>query len=110
MVLTDDEEVEQLNTEYRGIPRTTDVLSFALQDAEVKTPGPLLLGDVVISTEQAERQRGRRMSLEAELERLMVHGFCHLMGHDHQTDAQHAAMKADEDRLLAALPSPTGRR
>lgn len=99
----------RLNAEYRGLQRTTDVLSFALLEAEGPVPSPdggapLLLGDVVISTEQAARQRGRR-HLEQELERLMVHGFCHLMGLDHQTDEQHAAMKQAEDRLLAALPT-----
>ena len=99
----------RLNTEYRGIPRTTDVLSFALQEAEGPVPcaeggAPLLFGDVVISTEQADRQREHR-SLEAEVERLMVHGFCHLMGFDHQTDEQHAAMKQAEEGLLDALPT-----
>ena len=94
----------QLNADYRGMPRTTDVLSFALQEAEAPSPdgAPLILGDVVISTEQAERQR--RGALEQEVVRLMVHGFCHLMGHDHQADEDYALMRAAEERLLAALP------
>ncbi len=84
--------------------RTTDVLSFALQEAEAPAPdgAPVMLGDVVISLEQAERQR--RGALEQEVVRLMVHGFCHLMGHDHKADKDYAVMRAAEERLLAALP------
>ncbi len=104
-VFTDDDEVGQLNEQYRGVPRTTDVLSFALQDGDgFAQMGPPLLGDVVISVEQAERQRANDVSLEQELARLLVHGFCHLMGYDHQDDAQHREMLAHERRLLAALP------
>lgn len=104
MVITDDDEVEQLNGQYRGQERTTDVLSFALQEADGPDVGVPLLGDVVISLEQADRQRSGGATLEQEVARLMVHGFCHLNGYDHQTDAEHAEMLQAEGRLLAALP------
>jgi probable rRNA maturation factor len=96
LVLTDDHELRALNLGYRAIDRTTDVLSFAQLDAE-------LLGDVVISVEQAARQAPEG-DLEAELVRLMVHGLCHLRGFDHEGGGAEArAMRAEEARLLAAL-------
>ena len=81
--------------------RTTDVLSFAQLEGEgLVVPG--LLGDVVISVEQAARQAPRG-DLEAELARLVAHGLCHLLGFDHGDDAEEARMRAEEARLLEGL-------
>ena len=97
LVLTDDEQVAELNEQYREKKGTTDVLSFPAADA--LHPG--LLGDVVISVEQAARQASDE--LEAEIVRLMVHGLCHLRGHDHHRAEQRKAMRAAEQALLAPL-------
>jgi probable rRNA maturation factor len=104
VVLTDDDEISQLNRDYLGQDRTTDVLSFGLDQG----PGAEhlqqlgMLGDVVISVEQAERQRGAD-DLDAEIARLMVHGLCHLRGFEHGRQADRRAMRREEQRLLSRV-------
>jgi probable rRNA maturation factor len=101
LVFTDDDEIRALNRDYRRHDRATDVLSFHLQ--ELKGEGDpagdgIALGDIVISVETARRRaHGRRLA--AELERLAVHGLCHLFGHDHQKKAEADVMFALERRL-----------
>ena len=102
MVLTDDEEVRALNRQYRGVDDTTDVLSFPMHEGPVEGPGQRLLGDVVISMEQAERQAPGG-DLERETARLLVHGLCHLRGMDHGARRERRRMLAEEQRLLSAL-------
>ena len=98
VLLSDDERVRALNAAHRRKDKTTDVLSFPRP-----ANSPLAtLGDVVISVEQAKRQ-SRRGDLEAELVRLLVHGLCHLLGHDHGTATERRRMRVAEDRLLAPL-------
>jgi probable rRNA maturation factor len=101
LVFTDDQEIRVLNRDFRKHDRATDVLSFHLQElagqADPAGDG-IPLGDIVISVETARRRaHGRR--LVAELERLAVHGLCHLFGHDHQKKAEATVMFALERRL-----------
>ncbi len=107
LVFTDDEEIRALNRDYRNHDRATDVLSFHLQDlgGESDPAGDgIMLGDIVISVETARRRaHGRRLG--AELERLAIHGLCHLFGHDHQKKAEAIVMFALE-RRLRRLPLP----
>jgi probable rRNA maturation factor len=107
LVFTDDDEIRVLNRDFRKHDRATDVLSFHLQElgGEADPAGDgIELGDIVISVETARRRaRGRR--LVAELERLAVHGLCHLFGHDHKKKAEAKVMFALEKRLrLLRLP------
>jgi probable rRNA maturation factor len=101
LVFTDDQEIRVLNRDYRKHDRATDVLSFHLQ--ELGGPADpagnrIQLGDIVISVETARRRaHGRR--LVAELERLAIHGLCHLFGHDHKKKAEATVMFALERRL-----------
>lgn len=101
LVFTDDEEIRVLNRDYRRHDRATDVLSFHLQElrGEADPAGDgIALGDIVISVETARRRaHGRR--LIAELERLAIHGLCHLFGHDHKKKAEATVMFALERRL-----------
>jgi len=101
LVFTDDDEIRALNRDYRKHDRATDVLSFHLQvlSGETDPAGDgIALGDIVISVETARRRaHGRRLG--AELERLAIHGLCHLFGHDHQKKAEAAVMFALERRL-----------
>ncbi len=110
LVFTDDDEIRTLNRDYRKHDRATDVLSFHLQElrGEGDPAGDgIALGDIVISVETARRRaHGRR--LVAELERLAVHGLCHLFGHDHQKKAEATVMFALE-RRLRRLPLPARR-
>ncbi|WP_219836305.1 rRNA maturation RNase YbeY [Paenibacillus sp. R14(2021)] len=114
----DDEEIHQLNRDYRNIDRPTDVLSFAMQeetdeelniiyevdDEDEAIPFEGMLGDIIISAERAKLQSEEYgHSLERELGFLFVHGFLHLIGYDHQDEASEAVMtKKQEDVLLQA--------
>jgi probable rRNA maturation factor len=110
IVFTDDAEIRQLNRDFRRHARATDVLSFHLQElaGEGDPAGVgIHLGDIVISVETELRRSGPRR-LGAALERLAVHGLCHLFGHDHQRPSQARRMYALERRLRRLpLPSPT---
>jgi probable rRNA maturation factor len=108
LVFTDDDEIRTLNRQYRKHDRATDVLSFHLQElaGETDPAGDAIeLGDIVISVETA-RRRAHGKRLVSELERLAVHGLCHLFGHDHKKPAEAKVMFALEARLRR-LPLPT---
>jgi probable rRNA maturation factor len=88
--LTDDGEMQQLNSQYRHQDKPTDVLSFASlevdfpQSEEIGTEVPLYLGDIVISLETAQRQAEQQgHPLQTELAWLSAHGLLHLLGWDH---------------------------
>jgi probable rRNA maturation factor len=104
LVFTDDVEIRTLNRDYRKHDRATDVLSFHLQELHGETDPAgrdVNLGDIVISVETARRRAGRRRLL-AELERLAIHGLCHLFGHDHKKKREAEVMFALERRLRRA--------
>jgi len=111
LVFTDDDEIRILNRDFRKHDRATDVLSFHLQElgGEDDPAGDgIALGDIVISVETARRRaHGRRLT--AELERLAIHGLCHLFGHDHKKKAEATVMFALE-RRLRRLPLEPARR
>lgn len=97
-----DRAMRGLNRMWRGKRATTDVLSFPSEQSEFeKAEGPSL-GDVVISVEQAARQaKDHGLSLENEIEQLILHGLLHLSGYDHETD--HGQMNRLELRLRKKL-------
>ncbi len=101
--LVDDGEIHQLNRDYRGMDRSTDVLAFALREGP-RVPGDtVLLGDVVISLQTAARQaRERRVSVAAAARMLLVHGILHLLGYDHERSAAEARRMRAKERQLAA--------
>ncbi len=108
VALADDSVLRSLNARYRGQDRPTDVLSFS--DCAVAEPGtgpacpPVLLGDVVISYERASTDaRAAGLPLAERLSHLVVHGVLHLLGHDHETEAEAAIMEGLETRALAGL-------
>jgi probable rRNA maturation factor len=109
VMLTDDDGVRELNRDYRGKDRATDVLSFAQEPAaepcEAAGDAGRLLGDVVISVETAARQAELGgWTLEEELARLLLHGTLHLLGYDHEAGGNEARrMQAEERRIAAAL-------
>lgn len=82
LVFTDNSSIRRLNRQFRKKDRPTDVLSFSIGEKGVD--GHYYLGDIIISVPQAYAQCGRKKNkLEKELERLVIHGFLHLLGHDH---------------------------
>jgi probable rRNA maturation factor len=81
-----DRKMRQLNKEFRGKDKTTDVLSFPFEADEFDT-GEDFLGDIVISLEQAARQSAENgFDLATEIKQLILHGILHLCGYDHETD------------------------
>ena len=98
--LVDDDEMSEINGQYRGQKRPTDVLSFSLVEGEGAEHRGRLLGDVVIGIETAARQAAERhRSLDEEVARLLVHGVLHLLGHDHEVSEEAAVMRAEERRV-----------
>lgn len=94
--------MRELNSRYRGLDKTTDVLSFPM---DTVTPENGLLGDIVICMPVAVLQAGEyATSLHEELMRLLVHGLLHLVGYDHEAGAaMRRKMKLKEKALLHAL-------
>lgn len=90
----EDDEIQDLNKNYRQKDKVTDVLSFNLED-------PTLLGQIVISVPQAARQAEQiGQSLDEELKFLFVHGFLHLLGYDHETPDEEAEMLEKAYKIL----------
>lgn len=100
------EEIKSLNHTYRGIDRTTDVLSFPQFDDlnDIGEEEEIILGDVVICREQALQQAAEfGHSPEREIVYLFVHSVCHLLGYDHMAEDEKAEMRAKEERVMSAL-------
>jgi probable rRNA maturation factor len=114
ILLTDDTTIAELNRSHRGKKGPTDVLAFPmLDDDEPAGAGaPVLLGDVVISLDTANRQaKTSRRPVLREVGHLLAHGILHLVGYDHRTDAEEREMNAKTRALevVAGLASPTRR-
>ncbi|HHV54365.1 MAG TPA: rRNA maturation RNase YbeY [Firmicutes bacterium] len=113
LFFVDDEEMRELNREYRKIDATTDVLSFPLDAAGVASGGtveadpiPLLpeLGSIVVSFPRAKAQaEAYGHSLAREIGFLVVHGALHLCGYDHDTPVGEREMRDREEAVLGAL-------
>lgn len=81
-----DKKMRELNGFFRGVKKTTDVLSFHTDEDEFQA-NENYLGDIVISLEQAARQASENnLELETEIKQLILHGILHLCGYDHETD------------------------
>ena len=104
VVLCDDAFIHELNREWRGKDKPTDVLSFAQWEGE-QVPGMnLVLGDVIISLETASKQSHERgHSFHHEIIVLLIHGVLHLLGHDHIEEEEAIEMEALERKLLAQV-------
>ncbi len=111
VVLTDDAAIRVLNQRWRGVDAATNVLSFpaAAVEAtwsEADSP-PRLLGDIVIAYETVAREASAEQKpLPHHLAHLAVHGFLHLLGYDHETDAEAEAMERLESTILTRLDVP----
>jgi probable rRNA maturation factor len=103
VVLTSDAAIQRLNRDFRRRNTPTDVLSFPseLPPAADGLDNPYI-GDMIVSVETARRQAlHRRHSLERELRILIIHGFLHLLGYDHERD--HGTMRRKELKLQREL-------
>jgi probable rRNA maturation factor len=108
---TSDEEVHQLNRDYRQKDKPTNVLSFPMVQDDLldsvdanSDDGELLLGDIVLAHGVCAREAEEKgVSVEAHATHLVVHGTFHLLGYDHMTDQDAEEMEAAEREVLAAL-------
>lgn len=106
-----DEEIQEVNYEYRGIDAPTDVISFALEEElenEVSIIAtadmPIILGDIIISVDTAKRQAAEyNHSVKREIGFLVVHGLLHLLGYDHMNEADEVIMFSRQKELLHAF-------
>ena len=102
-----DEEIHELNRDYRGVDRPTDVLSFECDGFEGEDDAPLIegmafeLGDIVVAPDVAERQAPEYgLSFADEVSLLITHGLLHLCGYDHMEPDEAQQMEARESELL----------
>ncbi|MEX2642644.1 MAG: rRNA maturation RNase YbeY, partial [Acetobacterales bacterium] len=103
VVLAGDAMLHELNRGYRGQDKPTNVLSFPIDEPDPAREA-WMLGEVVIALETTRREaleEGKPVT--DHLLHLVVHGVLHLLGYDHQTDAEAERMEALEARLLAGL-------
>jgi probable rRNA maturation factor len=125
LVIADDDTVRELNKTYRGLDKTTDVLSFAFdnqgqfygdeappsdwdEDVQFVLPDSEEggLGEIIISYPQAARQAAEAgRDVKDEVTHLITHGILHLLGHDHIEDDEHQAMAAKEMAISAEILS-----
>ena len=110
VMLTDDAGIRTLNSNWRGIDKPTNVLSFpALQPTGPSGPddAPRMLGDIAIAYETTRKEADdEQKPLDHHLSHLAVHGFLHLIGYDHENDGDAEAMETLEQQILAQLGIP----
>lgn len=109
VTIVTNEDIQQINKDYRGKDTPTDVISFALEEegeGEVEIVGaemPPVLGDIIISADRTREQAEEyNHSFKRELGFLAVHGFLHLLGYDHMTKEEEEEMFTKQKELLDA--------
>ena len=110
VMLTDDAGIRTLNKNWRGIDKPTNVLSFpALPPTGPARPddAPRMLGDIAIAYETIRKEADEEQKpFDHHLSHLAVHGFLHLIGHDHEQDQEAETMEALEREILSQLGIP----
>jgi probable rRNA maturation factor len=107
ILLTGDDDIRELNRTHRGKDKATDVLSFPGNVLRQTQDDKVFLGDIAISVDTARRQAAEYDApLQNEINRLLIHGLLHVLGHDHHEPAERAAMEAEERRLASAIAMP----
>lgn len=107
--LSNDEEVHKLNKEFRGLDKPTNVLSFANVDDDefwdmLSESSDVELGDIILSFDTLQKEANvKNISVYAHFCHLLVHGFLHVLGFDHQTDEEAEEMEGLEIEILAAF-------
>jgi probable rRNA maturation factor len=103
IVVTDDQQIHELNRQFRDVDAPTDVLSFPAGYSEPES-GTIYLGDVIVSYPRAASQAVRGgHAVEDEIQLLVIHGTLHLLGHDHSELEEKARMWAVQGAILSQL-------
>jgi len=103
ILFVSDREIQKLNLQYRGKNKPTDVLSFLLNEGGVQhlTPHIAALGDIVISVETTKRNAQKfGKTFEEELQFLLIHGFLHLLGYDHEKSKKEEKRMQRQEKIL----------
>ena len=101
VIFVDSNKIHEINKEYRGIDRVTDVISFALEDNIDIKLDHRLLGDIYICVERAEEQaKEYEHSFLREISFLMIHGLLHLLGYDHMEEEDEKVMFGKQEEIL----------
>jgi probable rRNA maturation factor len=104
VLLTDDNEIAELNKQYLGRIGPTNVIAFPMREGEFSDIAPELLGDVVISIETTEKEsKEGGMNFEKRFSELLIHGILHLLGYDHEKDEQQAHEMEEKSQKLLVL-------
>lgn len=104
VLLTGNEEIQNVNRDFRGKDMPTDVISFAYHDNEEACTGIFdTLGDIIISLERVEEQRkDYNHSFKREFYYVLTHGLLHLLGYDHMEEEEKKIMRAKEEEILTS--------
>ena len=106
MLFTNDASIKTINNDHRGQNKPTNVLSFPQHPPDARRFGPYL-GDLVFASETIIGEAGLdKKPLMHHLQHLMVHGFLHLVGYDHETDIEAEEMESLEVKILDRLQIP----
>ncbi|WP_246666157.1 rRNA maturation RNase YbeY [Aquamicrobium sp. LC103] len=111
LLFTDDTHIKVLNRDWRGKDKPTNVLSFPAFDVAPGDALPPMLGDIVLAFETISAEAAlEEKPFNHHLTHLVVHGFLHLLGYDHETSEDAEEMEALERQVLArlAIPDPYG--
>lgn len=101
--IVDEDEIQHLNKEYRGVDKVTDVLSFPLYEKD-DIPDFGMLGDIVICSKRVlEQAKEFNHSNERELVYLTVHSLLHLLGYDHIEEEDRLIMRSHEKEIMKKL-------
>lgn len=104
LVLVNDRQITEINRDYLGRDKPTNVISFAMTEGEFGDLASGLLGDVIISVETAFRHAAESGSRHLdEIQYLVIHGILHLIGYDHETGKDGLKMRKKEAEIFFAL-------
>jgi probable rRNA maturation factor len=107
LLFADDARIQLLNRDWRAIDKPTNVLSFPSVGLKPGGILPPVLGDIVLAYETVAREAAEGgKTIEHHVSHLLLHGFLHLLGYDHNTEAEAVQMETIETRILASLAIP----
>lgn len=107
LVFIEDDEMRQINNKYRGINKTTDVLSFELGDDNkfiICEPESQASGEILISPKEALREaKLQKITFKKEIVILFIHGILHILGYDHEEDEERKKMREEENKIIKEI-------
>ena len=104
LVFTSDNEIKKINSEYRGINKETDVITFSLFADDKNSfmiNGEINLGEIIVSVDTAKKQA--KKTFEYEIDLLILHGILHLLGFDHQTNEDYHFIVGVQDKIMGEM-------